>query len=552
MLELFSKKLITELKKYYIDDNNIIKSKSLVYNTVCKRFPEFKEIFEKNFNVTEFREIIYCILRDINDIPICKNPNCNNKVPLRNYVIGFQQCCCKQCISEYQKNSNDFKLSCSNGQKEHHKLNHKKTFIDNFNYIKDINYYILKNYCIHGDISVYTKTAKKIYDINESTFCLKCNEDIFNNYIPTDNDTKNFQDKFSEFYKNNSHLMKWDWWMRYYPKQLKIIISYFEKYVEPFNKDTTDLLECYYQFLNDLKGRPKCIECNKDVSFEHTGNEYRKFCDDHLYGFNKSSMEYDLNDFIKTLGISYKLNVNNVINGELDIFFPDHNFAIEFNGCWWHCNKFKDNSYHYNKWKECKDKGIQLMFIWEDDWIYKKEIIKNLIKSKLGLYNNRIYARNCEIKDVSIKDVKEFLNNYHLQGYAIDKVRLGLYYKDKLISIMTFGKSRFKKSNASEIIRYCCLPDWQIVGGANKLYSNYKRKYINETIISYADADISIGNLYKKLGMQEVGITENWKWLYRGKRYNRLNKIRFNHDELLKCYSAGTLKYIDNNCIKDL
>lgn len=547
MLELFSDDLIKDLKSYYIE-NGIIKSKKLVYSSVCKLFPKFKEVFEKNFEISNFREIIYCILTDIKEIPVCKNPNCNNKVSLRNYVVGFQQCCCKQCISEYQKLSEDFKISCSKGQKEHHKLNHIKTYIDDYDYENfENNYYLIHNYCKHGDLKIYKRTADRIHKINSSSFCLKCNEELFNNYIPTDSDINNFQKDFSNFYEKNSHSMNFNWWMTYYPKQLKIIISYFERYVEPFNKGKTDLLECYYQFLHDLKGRPKCVECNKEVSFCHSWNGYRKFCDDHLYGFNKSSMEYDLNGFIKTLGIEYQLNANNIINGELDVYFPNKNFAIEFNGCWWHSDKFKDNKCHYNKWKDCLDKGIQLMFVWEDDWLYKNDIIKNIIKSKLGIFENRIYARNCDIKNVSPKETKEFLNNYHLQGYSIDKVRLGLYYNNELISIMTFGKTRFKSSNETEIIRYCCKPEWQIIGGANKLYKNYKKQYPNETIISYADADISIGDLYKKLNMKEIGISENWKWLYKGKRYNRLNKIRFEQQDLFKCYSVGTLKYIDEN-----
>lgn len=547
MLELFDNDLIKKLRDYYIE-NGIIQSKKLVYSSVCKLFPEFKEVFEQHFDKTEFREIIYCILSNIDSIPNCKNPNCSNKVPLRNFVIGFQQCCCKNCISEYQKYSNEFKLSCSIGQKEHHKLNHTKTYIDNFNYEISGNYFIIKDYCKHGDVKIYKNTANKIYKNNESSFCLKCNEELFNSYQPSDLEIEEFQNKFSEFYKSYSHSMKYDWWIMYFPKQLKIIISYFEKYVEPFDKDKTDLLECYYQFLHNLKGRPRCLECDKEVTFCHSGNEYRKFCDVHLYGFNKSAIEYDLDDFIKTLGVNYLTNVNNIINGELDLYFPEQNFAIEFNGCWWHSDKFKDKNYHYNKWKECLDKNIQLMFIWEDDWLYKNDIIKSIIKSKLGIYANRVFARNCELKEVSASDAKLFLNSYHLQGYSIDKVRLGLYYNNELISIMTFGKSRFKQNDDFEIIRYCCKPDWQIVGGANKLYKNFKKLYgNNKQIISYADADISIGDLYKKLGMTEIGITENWKWLYNGKRYNRLNKIRFEQQDLFKCYSVGTLKYIDRN-----
>ena len=133
MLEVFNVELINKLKEYYIKDG-VILSKKLWYSAVCKLFPEFKETFEKHFNVSNFREIMYCILTDTNEIPKCKNPNCNNKVPLRNYVIGFQQCCCKQCIAEYQKTSEEFRHVCSEGEKRHQKAIHKETFIDFYDY----------------------------------------------------------------------------------------------------------------------------------------------------------------------------------------------------------------------------------------------------------------------------------------------------------------------------------------------------------------------------------------------------------------------------------
>ena len=173
---------------------------------------------------------------------------------------------------------------------------------------------------------------------------------------------------------------------------------------------------------------------------------------------------------------------------------------------------------------------------------FKNDIIKSLIKSKLWLYEHKIYARNCEFKVVSSKESKLFLEKYHLQGSTVDKWRYGLYYNNELVSVMTFGKSRFFE-NYTEIIRYCCKNDYLIIGGASKLFSNFRKINNINNIISYADADISSGKLYEVLGMKEIGITENWKWLYRGIRYNRLNKIRHENKDLIKCYSAGTLKY---------
>ena len=336
--------------------------------------------------------------------------------------------------------------------------------------------------------------------------------------------------------------MKYDWWITYFPKYFKILIYYFEKYIEPYNENS-DLLEIYYIFKNKLISRPSCCMCNNSVEFNHSMNNYRKFCDEHLYGFNKSYQEIELGKFIDSLNLSNIKNTQNIIDGELDIYFPDYNLAIEYNGCWWHCDKFKPNDYHYNKYIQCKNKNIQLLSIWEDDWIYKTDIIKSIIKSKLGLYDIRIGARKCKITEVSAKDAKEFINKNHLQGYAIDKIRLGLYYNNELISIMTFAKSRFK-SNDMEIIRFCNKLGYQIIGGASKLFKYFIKNYTFNNIVSYADADISNGDIYEKLGMKYVSHTESWKWMYKGIRYNRLNKIKNSGKDLVKCYPTGTLKFI--------
>ena len=67
--------------------------------------------------------------------------------------------------------------------------------------------------------------------------------------------------------------------------------------------------------------------------------------------------------------------------------------AFEFNGLYWHNELNKTNNYHLNKSNLCEEKGIQLISIWEDDWVYKQDIVKSMILNKLNKTKNRIYAR---------------------------------------------------------------------------------------------------------------------------------------------------------------
>lgn len=90
---------------------------------------------------------------------------------------------------------------------------------------------------------------------------------------------------------------------------------------------------------------------------------------------------------------------------------------------------------------------------------------------------------------------------------------------------MTFRKSRFR-SEDMEIIRFCTMLNYQVIGGASKLFSYFIKNYDCKSIISYAECDISSGKLYEILGMEYIDRSDNWKWMYKGIRYNRLNKIK--------------------------
>ena len=93
---------------------------------------------------------------------------------------------------------------------------------------------------------------------------------------------------------------------------------------------------------------------------------------------------------------------------EIDIYIPEIKLGIEFNGLYWHSEEGgKDSKYHLNKTELCESNGIKLIHIFEDEWLYKKNIVKSRLKNILGLTENKIYARKCEIKEISSRDSKE-------------------------------------------------------------------------------------------------------------------------------------------------
>lgn len=206
-------------------------------------------------------------------------------------------------------------------------------------------------------------------------------------------------------------------------------------------------------------------------------------------------------------------NIRDIITPyELDIYLPELKLAFEFNGLYWHCELYKDNNYHNKKTNMCIENNIQLVHIWEDDWDNKQTIIKSMILNKLKQTSNRIFGRKCQIKSVKSKESMVFLTNNHIQGKLGAAIKLGLYYNDELVSLMTFGKKRKimnSKSNDGdfELLRFCNKLNTSVIGGASKLFKHFLKTTNVTNITTYADRSHSNGGLYNILGFEYGGIT---------------------------------------------
>jgi len=291
-----------------------------------------------------------------------------------------------------------------------------------------------------------------------------------------------------------------------------------------------------------------CDKCNENysINFGLFRDRYlRKNLDicvlcNPIGSFSTSNEEKELLNFIKEnyKGI-IKTNIKLIKKYELDIYLPELNLAFEFNGVYWHNELNKPNNYHKDKTETFLKKGIQLIHIYEDDWIHKNDIIKSMILNKLNKTPNRIFARKCEIKEIKdIKLTRNFLNINHLQGYTNSNINIGLYYKHELISLMTFGKlrkpmnSKSKNTDEYEMIRFCNKLNTNVIGGADKLFKYFINKYNPSDIISYANRDYSNGNLYKILNFNLISITRpNYYYVINNKREYR---YKYRKDILIK------------------
>lgn len=283
-----------------------------------------------------------------------------------------------------------------------------------------------------------------------------------------------------------------------------------------------------------------------------------------------SSMEIKLGEFIQSLGFDIITNSRALIKPyEIDIYVPELKVGFEFNGLYWHSDKYVSDDYHLNKTILASNENIKLIQIFEDEWVNKNNIVKSRIKQILKVQTNRVYARKTQIKIVSKKETYQFLRENHIQGSVPSKVNIGLYYNDELVSIMTFGSLRNvlgskHQDNHYELLRFCNKLNTSVVGGANKLFKYFIKNYDYISIISYADKRWSIGGIYEVLGFDYVQDSKpNYSYLVKGIRehrykYRKSSLVEKGYDKNLterqimadldipRIYDCGNMKFIYN------
>jgi hypothetical protein len=279
-----------------------------------------------------------------------------------------------------------------------------------------------------------------------------------------------------------------------------------------FEKELSQLSDKEWLEKNYIKEKKSSREISKELGISHSivANYLHKY---NIIN-NNCFVSICENEIIDFIGKNIKLDINtsSVISPyNLNVYIEDYNLAIEFDGLIEHSyNEMElktEKEFHLYKTKLCAEKGIQLLHIFENEWVdpYKQDIWKSMINTKLNR-NKIIYARECKVQDVSdSKLIKNFIKENHLQGFIGSKIKIGLFFKDELVSIMTFSKPRYNKKYELEITRYCNKKYTNVVGGPSKIFNYLLSNYNPKSIITYADKRYSSGNLYNKLGFTSLG-----------------------------------------------
>ena len=266
----------------------------------------------------------------------------------------------------------------------------------------------------------------------------------------------------------------------------------------------------------------------------------------------RSSPEKTLCDLLDLWGMEYLSNDRKILDGqEVDIYIPKYKIGIEFDGNYWHSSLFQEKNYHFNKSKLAESKGVRLIHIYEYEWNTMKSKIIQLLKIALGLPDKRIYARQCEIREITNEEAKVLNDVVHLQGHRSAQITYGLFYRNELVQLMSFSKTHYNRNlkgdNSWEIIRGCPGSNNIVVGGVSKLFSHFVREYDPDEVFSYCDFNKFDGKSYEAIGMKFVGYTGPDKtYLIDGVAYKRNPSKYKEYKEKAEAviWGAGSKKYL--------
>jgi hypothetical protein len=484
---------------------------------------------------SKINQRIYTYVNNLTETPKCKKYDCNNNVNWHNGK--YLTYCSPKCNS----------LSTLEKRKE---TNSKKYGVDNPFKSKEIKEKIRETTIEKYGVENFSKTDKfkkemsEKWKNNKEEWLEKRNENI-QNYgykYPFEN---------KEILKKSKDTL-FEKYGKYHPLQVEEILqkvknTNIEKYgVSNFLQK--DISNVFLENRNNKLFFENLLKTHSIKQISIMFNiSYSLLCQtlvnlDFNLG-NYSGNEVEIFEFIsKAVNTNIIRNDRKQLNGkELDIYIPEYNLAIEHNGIYWHSDEKIDKNYHLNKTKACEEKGINLIHIFEHEWLNKKEIVKSILNSKFNK-TRKIYARNCIVKKVEKKVEKSFLEKNHIQSYYHSAVCYGLYYDEELVQLMSFGIPRFGKKYQWELLRLSTKLNISVIGGSSKLFNRFIIEYDPDNIVSYCDVRYFSGNIYSTLGFNFLHISSpNYYYVNKngefGSRYkfqkHKLKTILKNYDNML-------------------
>ena len=301
------------------------------------------------------------------------------------------------------------------------------------------------------------------------------------------------------------------------------------------NEDVNERLKKYnFNLVTEYSGNQdtitvECIQCKKQSEKTLHSIMYGSKCHACFppWQSGASQWQLEINNFIKSIGFKTKIDDREVLEGkEIDLLIEEERFGIECDGLYWHSDasgRCKPNKSEVKR-KLAKDKNVELWFLFQDEWQFKKEIVKSMISHKLRSHDiKKIHGRKCDIQLCNPIELKKFLNETHIDGYIPATFGIKMSYKDQIVGACTLRWKRKTNKQVLEIARMSFSLNTHVNGGVSRLIKNAKEiAKVNSATSLFTYSDNRIGGSCYNSFMNFKGETEvRFWWTNFNERFDR-------------------------------
>lgn len=539
--------IVDKIKRCYIEKKN--RKVSYVFERNKDIYGYCLKILNQNDWFETAENVFIAIAHNIFDVVLCKN--CNQPIKVKKAIYGRTNYCCAQCTYHNEAVRNKQKQSClkkygtvtpllNDECKEKTKLTCREKFNnDSFAGSEQYKRRIKSPFSKEEVRQKIKETKKRRYgeDYNKVIFEMRRQKiqrlNVERYGVPYLLNNKQICDK-----THNTMLQRYGVDNFFASKQLqcKKFLKTWQR-IKLWNKFVIPLFAFEDYKGKDIEYKWKCNICGGQFfsRIYTTGIGIDRSiprCQKCYPLKNQSFAQRQLFDFIESIygGLILKNDKTLIAPYQIDIYIPELKLGIQFDGLFYHNTKHKKKGYHLMKTNLCREKGIRIIHVFEYDWMNNRQVVKEKIKSAFGVFEKTVQFDECLVKEVEQEHCNQFLLENHLYEVKKSEKRIGLFYNQQLVFVMTF----IKKKCCYELNNMCTKKGYFVKGIEN--LSRYF-SMIHNKIITYVDIRYEDETLIQKIGFKKVGQTRPnfcyYKNNYRVSRNQQKEFLRQKYDEKL-------------------
>lgn len=405
-------------KKRLITDNDLSKFICALCGYEAKNFNSLSKHIQNNHKNISYKEYY--------DLYISKNINvgyceiCGNETKFRGFNEGYRKTCSKECDYELRVRNRDYvEIGKKISQTKQNKTQEENDEIKRRRHDTNLEKY--------GDPYYHNKEKASETRINKPEEEKQKSKDKFKNTCLERYGVENvFQSEEVKKIMKETKLEKYgDENYTNWPKRSKTKKdNRIAKLTEFITRELTSV--SIIDISNSLSWKMKCNHCNKEfeITEQTFFNRWKAFGSDRFCTIcyprlrtGSSIQETELRNFIKTVyngEVSEKAKKKIIGLHELDIWLPELRLAFEFNGTFWHSTACRDENYHFWKTSKCENHNVELIHIYECDWMNKRDFIERKIKN---IFETTSFSSNYEICTIDNLEMLKFIEENTIKNF---------------------------------------------------------------------------------------------------------------------------------------